>query len=311
VRVEVLDLDGGVVTQTKLLECCRPDVVDLREWGPRLRLNSRFRRFDEFEQALALHRSLAPQAPSLVFCGSGDFHHISLALVRRVTEPFNLLVFDNHPDWMRGWPALHCGTWLYHAARLPMVQSVYHVGGDVDFDNYYRRLAPWSLLESGKITVIPAYRTYRAGRWSRVPVTPLRERPDQPARRDRLRTLLHAYLADLARFPLYISLDKDVLRPTAAVVNWDSGRLELTELLDTLNAFVRAANANLAGVDIVGDWSPVSLHGWLQRAFHWTMHPPSQIDSREATRVNERTNLLLLECLQNLLHHEPIREKCA
>ena len=309
-RVEVLDLDGGLVAQHRLLERYRPDVLDLRDWGPRLRLNCRFSRFCDFEQTLDSRRRVSREA-SVVFCGSGDFHHLSLALVEQIAEPFNLLVLDNHPDWMRGWPALHCGTWLNHAARLPLVQRVYHVGGDVDFDNSYRRLAPWELLEAGKIVVMPALRRYRAGRWLRLPVEPLRERPHQPACRERLHNLLAPHRADLARFPLYVSLDKDVLRPTAAVVNWASGSLELTELLDTLSAFLRAANVSLAGMDIVGDWSPVTLHGWLQWMFHRTMHPPLPIDPREATRINERTNLLLVECVEELLHELATREKCA
>ena len=57
--------------------------------------------------------------------------------------PFNLLVLDKHPDWMRGIPFLHCGTWLHHALQLPTLNRVIHCGGDLDFDNAYRWLAPW------------------------------------------------------------------------------------------------------------------------------------------------------------------------
>src|SRR5207245_2357963 len=107
-------------------------------------------------------------APSLTFVGSGDFHHVSLALVRRQPGPINLLVLDNHPDWMRGVPVLHCGTWLSHAVRLPQVRTVFHVGGEVDFDNAYSWLAPWPELRSGKIVVLPAVRRFRGARWGRV-----------------------------------------------------------------------------------------------------------------------------------------------
>src|SRR5205823_6657374 len=114
---------------------------------------------------------------AITFCGSGDFHHVSLALVRRLAGPFNLLVVDNHPDWMRGIPLLHCGTWLYHAARLPQLRRVFHAGGDVDFDNYYRWLAPWPLLRADKVRVFPARRPFRRGPWARVANEPLRADP--------------------------------------------------------------------------------------------------------------------------------------
>src|SRR5262249_4442998 len=135
----ILDLDGSVAQQRNLLNRYRPEVVQAHEWGPKIRLGCRFGRFRRFEQDLASQAGGAEDIPGLVtLCGSGDFHHVSLALLRRLPGPFNLLVLDNHPDWMRGVPFLHCGTWVYHAARLPQVRRVFHVGGDVDFDNYYR-----------------------------------------------------------------------------------------------------------------------------------------------------------------------------
>src|SRR5205823_14391349 len=138
---------------------------------------------------------------ALTFCGSGDFHHVSLALVRRLTTPFNLLVLDNHPDWMRGVPFLHCGTWLYHAARLPLVQRVFHVGGDVDFDNYYRWMAPWPLLRSGKIKVLPGVRHFRTRAWQQIAHEPVRLRSTARTTRERLEELLLPLREDLARWP--------------------------------------------------------------------------------------------------------------
>src|SRR5581483_4494910 len=93
----------------------------------------------------------------------GDFHHVSLALVRRIMTPFNLLVLDKHPDWMRGIPFLHCGTWLRHALRLPGLQRVFHCGGETDFDNGYRWLAPWPEIRAGRVVAFPARRRFRWG----------------------------------------------------------------------------------------------------------------------------------------------------
>src|SRR5581483_798779 len=129
----------------------------------------RFGRFRQFESALAAWAgSERDESPAITFFGSGDFHHVSLALLRRQAAPCNLLVLDNHPDWMRAIPFLHCGTWLYHAAQLPQVRRIFHLGGDVDFDNAYRWLAPWPMIRSGKIIVAPSRRRFQGSYWDRI-----------------------------------------------------------------------------------------------------------------------------------------------
>jgi hypothetical protein len=300
-QIRILDLDGGLLPQQALLARHRPAVISARDWGPRIRLGCRFGRFRRFERDLTgWHGTAADAAPALTFCGSGDFHHVSLALLRRVRGPFNLLVLDNHPDWMRGVPFLHCGTWLYHAARLPWVRRVFHAGGDVDFDNYYRWMAPWDMLRRSKVTVFPGVRRFRRGSWRQVPNEPLRPGPSQAASHERLESLLQPFRAELARFPLYISLDKDVMAEPEAVVNWDSGHLTLAEVCSTLAAFLRGARGNLIGMDVVGDWSPVQLRGPFRHLLHWTEHPRLTVDPEDAARRNEQTNLVLLETVQGL-----------
>src|SRR5262249_45277918 len=138
--VRILDLDGAVVAQPQV-RAQTSCVLPLRHWGPRLRLACSFADFATFERDLArLLGGTHDRRAAVSFVGSGDFHHVSLALLRRQSRPFNLLVLDNHPDWMRRVPLLHCGTWLAHAARLPSVRRIFHVGGEVDFDNAYRWL---------------------------------------------------------------------------------------------------------------------------------------------------------------------------
>jgi hypothetical protein len=297
--LRVLDLDGSVAMQKTLLARYRPPVFAAGSWGPKIRLGCRFGRFWRFEQALAKWLEEARSGDCAVTCyGSGDFHHVSLALLRRITQPFNLLVIDNHPDWMRGIPFLHCGTWVYHAARLPQVQRIFHVGGDVDFDNSWRWLAPWRMLRRGKIVVLPGIRKFERGKWSRVPNMPVRPRPDRPTLAPELDQLLQPFREELAESPLYISLDKDVMSSAEAVVNWDSGHLKLIEVRAVLERFLTCARGNLIGMDIVGDWSPVRLRGLLRRLLHWTEHPRLEVNDAQATWRNELTNLTLLNVIQ-------------
>jgi hypothetical protein len=297
-HIRTLDLDGSLAGQEAFVSRCRPMTYPAQQWGPHLRLACSFGRFQRFERALTrLLGNSVDAEPTWTLCGSGDFHHVSLALLRRQTGPFNLLVLDNHPDWMRGVPFLHCGTWLHHAARLPCVQRIFHVGGDVDFDNYYRWMAPWELIRSGKITVIPAVRTFRRGAWSRVANEPLRPDRETPAAPERVADLVRPFHAELARWPLYISLDKDVLRATEAIVNWDSGHLLLEESRTVLAEFLGASRHRLAGMDTVGDWSPVRLRGCLRWAMHLTEHPTLNVRADQAARRNAQVNGALLDLL--------------
>jgi hypothetical protein len=304
-RMRVIDLDGSITAQDRVLRTFEPEVHELRRWGPRLRLACRWKRFYRFERRL--DRDLGARAcldPYITLLGSGDFHHVTLALLRRLRQPFNLLVLDKHPDWLRGLPMLHCGAWLNHAARLPNVRRIFHLGGDKDFDNACRWLAPRKLLESGKIVTLPAMRTFQTGFWRGLPHQPLRPHFDRIVDRDRLEELLWPYLEELDRLPLYISLDKDVMWMPESITNWDSGQLDLTEVQEILQFFLKAAGNDLIGMDIVGDWSRVATQGLVRRLLHRLAHPEQRIDAEQARLCNERTNLMLLR----FLTHDPVAE---
>jgi hypothetical protein len=298
-RVRILDLDGSLAQQSRLLVASSAEVVPLQDWGPSLRMACSFGHFCRFESLL--DGCLRPEEePTITFCGSGDFHHVSLALVRRIMTPFNLLILDKHPDWMRAIPFLHCGTWLRHALRLPLLRRVFHVGGDLDFDNAWRGLAPSAELRRGKVTVFPAVRRFTRGLWRNLHNVPVRD-GDEPVTRQRVEYLLRPFAPALARWPLYVSLDKDVMPAADAVVNWDSGHLRPAEVSAVLGAFAAAAGGNVIGMDVVGDWSPVRLGGTFRRLLHWTEHPALAVDPAEACRTNERANLALLQRVAAIL----------
>ena len=60
--------------------------------------------------------------------GTGDYHYVSLFWLERITEPFTLVLFDNHPDDQEdafGAGLLSCGGWVKTAReRLPMLKEV-------------------------------------------------------------------------------------------------------------------------------------------------------------------------------------------
>ena len=289
--VRILDLDGSLEPQSELF----PDLelIPARDWGPRIRLACGFKTFDRFQRWLDDHTT--ETGPKVTLYGSGDFHHVTLALLRQISQPFNLLVLDKHPDWMSGIPFMHCGTWLRHALRLPALRRVFLCGGETDFDNTYRWLAPWNALFSGQVTVFPANRRFIRGKWKRVETRPLLAGGNTPA--TILCNALEPYREELARVPLYISIDKDVLTAQDAAVNWDSGLLRLSDAIATLQVFLTAAEGRIVGTDLLGDWSPIRLGHTLNRFCDRLDHPSPTYDPQEANDKNKRANAALLRVL--------------
>ncbi|MGA2705530.1 MAG: hypothetical protein ABSH35_31165 [Isosphaeraceae bacterium] len=292
-NLRVLDLDGSLTAQSSLFPPEAAAWVPARLWGPQIRLACTFGTFERFRRWL--DGALETVDPGVTLYGSGDFHHVSLALLKRLPGPFNLLVLDKHPDWMRGIPFLHCGTWLRHALRLPNLNRVFHCGGELDFDNAYRWLAPWHEIKAGRVAVFPAQRQYVRGRWAGITVHPLLREgvPLASALNDALRP----FRDDLSRLPLYISIDKDVLCAEDAAVNWDSGLLRLPEAVRILETFLSASEGRLAGADVLGDWSPIELGHWLNRLCDRLDHPSPLLDEGEAAARNSRANTEILRVL--------------
>jgi len=293
-RIRVLDLDGSLASQAGLLASADVDWVPAREWGLQIRLACRFAAFDRFEKWLS--HSLPRIGSDITLYGSGDFHHVTLALLRRIPGSFNLLVLDKHPDWMRGIPFLHCGTWLRHALRLAGLRRVFLCGGESDFDNAYRWLAPWPEIRAGRVVVFPARRRFIRGGWARVPVRPLISEGVSPA--ELLRDALEPFYQELASHPLYASIDKDVLNAEDAAVNWDSGLLRLPEAVAVVETFLAAAGAKVVGADLLGDWSPVRLGHWLNRLCDQLDHPNPTHDVADAAQRNARANVAFLQALR-------------
>src|SRR5262249_52270210 len=158
--------------------------------------------------------------------------------------------------------------------------------GELDFDNAYRRLAPWQAIRSGRVVVLPARRRFERGQWSSVPVTPLQQ-AGRPIRAV-LDEAIAPYREELGRIPLYVSIDKDVLRGAAAAVNWDSGLRTLGEASTVVEPFRDAARGSLISPALLGDWSPTRLGGWLTRPCDRLDHPSPAHDPAEAAARNIR-----------------------
>ena len=244
----ILDLDGSVGALPGALR------VPLRDWHDRLRFACSHRQLQAFGEHLT---TLLPPSHGTTFFGSGDFHHLSLPLIERIAadcrEPVQVLVFDNHPDNMRFPIGMHCGSWVSRVASLPMVARVDVVGitsRDITLAHalenrlrplYDHRLRYWSIgvdtRWASRIGLGHAFRNF-----------------------DTSAAMMTALLRELDghAFPVYLSIDKDVLDPTEALTNWDQGCLRVAHL----QAAIAALRPRLIGSDINGE---ISLAHYPQR----------------------------------------------
>jgi hypothetical protein len=244
-------------------------------------------------------------APLLTFIGSGDYHHVSLLLLRALQareEPFTLVLIDNHPDWCCQRPANHCGNWVSSALQLPRVRRAMLLGQD-SADLVWHRLyhAPLSAIADGTLSIRPlrAARRRLPLRWPLANSgsavhrawwgSDLRFEPEHRADH-----VLAEIAQSLQGQAVYVSIDKDCLRPADAQTDWEQGGFELESLAKGLQEL--ALRCRLVGADVCGDRAPAHLNGLWKRldAGRWRRR---RHDRFAAARINERANLALLASL--------------
>lgn len=157
------------------------------------------------------------------FIDSGNFHYISRFWTDKITEPFVLVVFDHHPDMQ---PTLFqhlmsCGCWVKDVLDTnPFVKKVVVVG------------AADSLIDkvpvgySDKVLFFSESSVLEKSTWVQF---------------------ANLYVP----YPVYISIDKDVLSPENAVTNWDGGSMTIFQLRKLLEMIMR--REEVIGIDVCGE----------------------------------------------------------
>lgn len=210
--------------------------------------------FRQFESGL---RASMPARHGCVFLGSGDFHHVSAALLARldINFPVDLVVCDNHPDNMRYPFGIHCGSWVRYASKMAHIRHIHVIGISSDditwrhaWENYLsplfgKKLTYWSVGTSAAwldaLGLGSCHRCFAA--------------PDE---------LLQAFLPELATAAgVYLSLDKDVFSPETAQTNWDQGTFEESHL----KRLIEAVTGRLVGADVCGEISEYRYQHWFKR----------------------------------------------
>lgn len=300
-RVRVVDLDG--VGAQPAIAARNPAVVAARDLGPKIRLWSSERVFETLRTRIAI-TPVAGEGPMVTFLGSGDFNNVTPLLLEAEAGPMVVIHLDNHPDWVRLAPRRHCGAWVNRALELPQVVRVITVGvTSADIDRPDSRGGGVDHLAAGRIVMLP---------WRREPSPVRKPLADGPGHRVKDGRVVwrevgrdwDAFLADIPTMlpdgaSIWLSIDKDVLRPEDAATNWDQGAMPLDALEDLIT---RAASLRpIAGVDICGDWSAPAYDTPLKAIEAHFDRPKGYSRAMPDAAVNDRTNARLLAVLETAL----------
>lgn len=158
----------------------------------------------------------------ITFIGNGNYHYVSYLLLKEVTKPFTLVLFDNHPDLGteqdQADHLLSCGSWVSYALKeVPLLQKVVIIGPTTILPNHFHH--------------------------PRVVLFPFDERHQYS---------IKSILSVIHTESVYISIDKDVLNTTEAVTNWDQGSMNMETLshyLDYLFLYKQAEGIDICGED--------------------------------------------------------------
>ena len=152
-------------------------------------------------------------ANELHFIDSGNYHYMSALLTGLVKEPFSLVVLDHHPDMLRPmFDILSCGGWVLDVLeKNEYLQEVHIVGADK------RLIDELDENDRNKVSF------YDGSAMDEVD----------------------------PRYPVYLSIDKDVVSRGELITNWDQGKMRALDLFD----FVKELNEKhrIIGVDVCGE----------------------------------------------------------
>ena len=303
-RLRVLDLDGALINQpylAGLIETGEAERVDARDLEQRLRILASRRAFRTLGERLG--EGDAGDEPEVLFFGSGDFHHLTALFIALHAEPLAIVHFDNHPDWVR-YPTINCGSWVNMALRSAHVAKVVTIGPcSDDLQNPEWKFANLPAMREGRLAVYP-WRSVPTRLWGAPVSTPSTTTGDgrltwRNLAGESWSDFLDELATSLPAPALWITIDKDVLRPDEAVTNWDQGEMVLDQIIAALKRL--ASSFRIVGIDVCGDYSRPRLKDPLRAFLSWSDHPELPPPGQDDLAVNNRTNARLVAAFREVL----------
>lgn len=302
--IRILNFDDSLDLQKTLLKQYTPEIVNLRDLGPRARLW-----LDKETKSQIIERLANSGKNSVTFLGSGDFHQVSNILISQFSEPLSVIVFDAHPDWDSLPPRLGCGSWVTETLKCENILKFILIGvSSDDISSFNLETADLNSLSNNRLEIYPyAHRpslvflkriprniSIQVKKWlviNKIFWSELRGK-----------NLSEFILSLVKRIPtkkVYLSIDKDCLKSEFALTNWEEGLISLEELILMLK--VIQENCDIIGADISGDYSPVIIRGRFKK-FCSAFDHPKKVKAKDfsqnlISQINEETNLKILEAL--------------
>ncbi|MFH0791318.1 MAG: arginase family protein [Candidatus Omnitrophota bacterium] len=302
--IRILNFDNSILKQSILFSQYEHTVIDFKDFAPKARHWT-----DSKTRSLIEKRVVNSAKDSITFIGSGDFHHISEILISRFDQPISVIVFDAHPDWAGLSPQFSCGSWLNEILKKETIVKLVLMGiSSDDISGFNIQTGNLNSLKNDRVEIYP--HTHRPSTTFLKKIPPnasiginrgvLFNRIFWNELKDKnLAGFIQTLLNRIPAKKVYISIDKDCLNNNHAITNWEEGKLSLEELLLMLRLIKQ--NMDIIGLDICGDYSPVSIQGGIKRIISRLDHPKDikadELEDYVITAINQDTNLKILQCL--------------
>ncbi len=261
--IRVLDFDGSIAKQNRLLDRYKADIIDFTDIAPEARfwLNRICR--EEIKKKIG-----ASDRSAVTFLGSGDFHQVTEILISEFSDPMIVIDFDFHSDLTILAPPYTCGSWLKTTLKNKNILKCIITGVKITNTlSFTRHLFDKVLInEPGEGGVVGSFRDI---------------------------------IEKFSNKKAYITIDKDCLTSKYALTNWEEGKLSLEDLISMLK--IAKDKLDVVGVDITGDYSDINIKGSIKGGISYLDHPGKfsarGVPAPEISRINEETNLRLMEAL--------------
>lgn len=159
------------------------------------------------------------------FLDSGNYHYLSKFWLEKVQQPFSLILFDHHTDMQESafFGLLSCGSWVKEVLETnPYVKEVCVVGPP-------KKSVEQCEPELASRVVFVTQEELQEGKLEKW----------------------EAFLNNRKEFPVYLSIDKDVLCLEDARTNWDQGDMRFVELEEMIKKVFQSRD--FLGADICGE----------------------------------------------------------
>ena len=269
------------------------------------------------DESLNFSCEAAPATPPAIhFFDNGNYHYMSKLWTDRIQEPFDLVVFDHHPDMQppRFGDILRCGGWVKKVLEEnKFVQNVILIGVadhlveelQEDIASLGDRASSLVIVKESELANIDDRRETKDERTASglQTIDESRKTIDDREKVDNRKLEVDSLNNGASRgidaesakshfirlkprtSNLYLSIDKDVLSPADAATNWDQGSLTFEALKSIITEL--SQGKKILGIDICGE-----------RAQEFSAIENGAQTAQEADELNNKLNQELVEFLR-------------